>query len=212
MKMNEGTLMISAILLAAGESKRMGRPKLLLTWGDCTIIEKSVDTLLASKIDELIVVLGYQAQAALKRLRARRLKAIINRQYRMGMSTSIRRGLGQVSSKSEAILIALADQPFIETDLINYLIDIYRGNPHRIVLPSYAGKRGHPVIFNRSRYQEEMNNLTGDIGCKPILDRHPEDILEVEVESEGVLADIDSWDEYRAAHIHGRNFHGNDTR
>jgi molybdenum cofactor cytidylyltransferase len=212
MKMNEGTLMISAILLAAGESKRMGRPKLLLTWGDCTIIEKSVDTLLASKIDELIVVLGYQAQAALKRLRARRLKAIINRQYRMGMSTSIQRGLGQVSSKSEAILIALADQPFIETDLINYLIDIYRGNPHRIVLPSYAGKRGHPVIFNRSRYQEEMNNLTGDIGCKPILDRHPEDILEVEVESEGVLADIDSWDEYRAAHIHGRNFHGNDTR
>lgn len=212
MKMNEGTLMISAILLAAGESKRMGRPKLILTWGDCTIIEKSVDTLLASKIDELIVVLGYQARAALKRLRARRLKVIINRQYRMGMSTSIRRGLGQVSSKSEAILIALADQPSIETDLINHLIDIYRGNPHGIVLPSYAGKKGHPVIFNRSRYQGEMNTLTGDIGCKPILDRHPEDILEVEVESEGVLADIDSWDEYRAAHIHGRNFHGNDTR
>ena len=190
----------------------MGRPKLLLQWGQCTIIEKSVDTLLASKIDELIVVLGYQARAALKRLRTRRLKAIINRQYRMGMSTSIRRGLEQVNTKSDSILIALADQPFIETDLINYLIDIYRGNPHGIVLPSYAGKRGHPVIFNRSRYQEEMNNLTGDIGCKPILDRHPDDVLEVEVESEGVLADIDSWDEYRAAHVHERNFQGNDTR
>ena len=204
--------MISAILLAAGESKRMGRPKLLLTWGECSIIEKSVDTLLASKINELIVVLGYQARAVLKRLRARRLKAVINRQYRMGMSTSLRRGLGQVSSKSEAILIALADQPFIETDLINHLIDIYRGNPHGIVLPSYRGKRGHPVILSRSRYQEEIKNPTGDMGCKPILNRHPEDILEVEVESEGVVADINSWDEYRAAHIHGRDFQGNDTK
>ena len=200
--------MISAILLAAGESKRMGRPKLLLTWGEYTIIEKSVDTLLASKINELIVVLGYQARAVSRTLGARRLKAVINRQYRMGMSTSIRRGLRQVSSKSDAILIALADQPFIETDLINHLIDIYCGNPHGIILPSYEGRRGHPVILNRSRYQGEMETLTGDTGCKPILNRHPEDIVEVEVESEGVVADIDSWNEYRAAHISRRDFSG----
>jgi molybdenum cofactor cytidylyltransferase len=190
--------MISAILLAAGGSKRMGKPKLLLKWDKSSIIEKSVDTLLASKIDELIVVIGYKARTILRRLGARRLKAVINRHYRMGMSTSIRRGLGQVSSKSEAILIALADQPFIETDLIDHLIDVYRRNPHGIVLPSYKGKRGHPVILNRFRYQEEMGNLTGDVGCRPILNRHPEEILEVEVESEGVIADINSWDEYRA--------------
>jgi len=189
--------MISAILLAAGGSKRMGEPKLLLKWGHSSIIEKSVDTLLASKIDELIVVIGYQSRAILRRLGSRRLKTVINRQYRMGMSTSIRRGLGQVSSKSEAILIALADQPSIETDLIDHLIDVYRQNPHGIVLPSYKGKRGHPVILNRFRYEEEMGNLTGDVGCRPILNRHPEDILEVEVKSEGVVADIDSWEEYR---------------
>jgi molybdenum cofactor cytidylyltransferase len=210
--MKGGILMISAILLAAGESKRMGRPKLLLAWGECTIIEKSVDTLLASKINELIVVLGYQARAISRRLGVRRLKAVINRHYRMGMSTSIQRGLEQVSPTSDAVLIALADQPFIETDLINHLIDIYRGNPHGIVLPSYEGKRGHPVIVNRFRYQEEMETLTGDMGCKPILNHHPEDILEVEVESEGVVADIDSWDEYRTAHINGRGFQGNDTK
>ena len=204
--------MISAILLAAGESKRMGRSKLLLKWGQCTIIEKSVDTLLASKIDELIVVLGYQGQAILRRLGSRSLKAVINPQYGMGMSTSIRRGLGQVSSKSEAILIGLADQPFIETDLINHLIEIYRQNPHGIVLPSYKGERGHPVILNRFRYQGEMENLTGDIGCRPILKRYPEDILEVEVESEGVVADIDSWEEYRATNILGKRFQGNDAK
>jgi len=175
----------------------MGEPKLLLKWGHSSIIEKSVDTLLASKIDELIVVIGYQSRAILRRLGSRRLKTVINRQYRMGMSTSIRRGLGQVSSKSEAILIALADQPSIETDLIDHLIDVYRQNPHGIVLPSYKGKRGHPVILNRFRYEEEMGNLTGDVGCRPILNRHPEDILEVEVKSEGVVADIDSWEEYR---------------
>jgi len=204
--------MISAMLLAAGESKRMGGPKLLLKWNKGTIIEKSVDTLLASKINELIVVLGYQAQAILRRLGSRRLKAIINHQYRMGMSSSIQRGLGQVSPKSKAILIALADQPFVETDLIDLLIDIYSQNPHGIVLPIFKRRRGHPVILNRGRYQEEMENLTGDIGCKPILDRHPEDILEVEVKTEGIIADIDSWKEYITTGIPGEGFTGNDTK
>ena len=198
--------MISAILLAAGESKRMGRPKLLLKWGSYTIIEKSVDTLLTSKIDELIVVLGYQARTILKKLGARKLKTVINPHYRMGMSTSIRRGLAEVSPKCEAILIALADQPSIERNLIDHLIDAYRKNPQGIVLPSYKGERGHPVILNRLRYQGEMESLTGDVGCKPILDLHPEDILEVEGESEAAVTDIDSWEEYRSAGILGRGF------
>jgi len=204
--------MISAILLAAGESKRMGTPKLLLKWGQRTIIEKSVDTLLAAKIGELIVVLGHQAREILRKLGVRRLKAVINRKYRMGMSTSIGRGLGEVGPKSEAILIALADQPFVETDLIDHLIDIYRQNPHGIVLPSYKGERGHPVILDRFRYQEEMGNLTGDVGCRPILNRHPEDIFEVEVESEGVIADIDSWEEYITSGIPAKGVTGNDTK
>jgi molybdenum cofactor cytidylyltransferase len=204
--------MISAILLAAGESRRMGRTKLLLKWDQRTIIEKSVDTLLASKIDELIVVLGHQAQAVLRKLGTRRLKAVINHQYRMGMSTSIRRGLGEVGPKSEAILIALADQPSIETDLIDHLIDIYRQNPHGIVLPSYKGERGHPVILDRFRYGEEMGNLTGDVGCRPIVNLHPEDILEVEVKSEGVIVDIDSWEEYITRGIPAKGVTGNDTK
>ncbi len=204
--------MISAILLAAGESKRMGRTKLLLKWGQRTIIEKSVDTLLASKIGELIVVLGHQAREILRKLGVRSLKAVINHQYRMGISTSIRRGLGEVGPKSEAILIALADQPFIETDLIDHLIHIYRQNPHGIVLPSYKGERGHPVILNRFRYQEEMRNLTGDVGCRPILNRYPEDILEVEVKSEGVIADIDSWEEYITRGIPAKGIKRNDTK
>jgi len=66
------------------------------------------------------------------------------------------------------------------------------------------------VILNRFRYQEEMGNLTGDIGCRPILDRHPEDILEVDVKSEGVIADIDSWEEYVTTDIPGKGFTGND--
>ena len=201
--------MISAILLAAGESRRMGSPKLLLKWGDSTIIEKSVDALLASKVDELIVVLGYQAQEISRKVGSRRLKITINQQYRMGMSTSIRRGLRQVDPKSEAILVALADLPFIETDVINHLIDSYRRNPYGIVLPSYRGERGHPVILSRFRYQEEMNHLTGDRGCSPILDLHPGDILEVEVDSESVVADIDSWEQYKAMAVTEREVKGN---
>jgi molybdenum cofactor cytidylyltransferase len=196
--------MISAILLAAGESKRMGRPKLLLKWGQSTVIEKCVDTLLASNIDELIVVLGYRAEAIRRKLGSRRLKAVINPHYQLGMSTSVRRGLGEVSPSCEAVLIALADQPSIEKELIDRLIDEYRENPHGIVLPSYRGEWGHPVILNRPRYQEEMENLTGDRGCKQILNLHPEDIVEVEVKSEAVVADIDSWEEYRSAGGRGK--------
>ncbi len=128
------------------------------------------------------------------------------------MSTSIRRGLGEVDPKSEAIVIALADQPLVETDLIDHLIDIYRQNPHGIVLPSYKGERGHPVIFDRLCYGEEIGNLTGDVGCRPILNRHPEDILEVEVKSQGVIADIDSWEEYRAAGLSGEEWKGSDPK
>ena len=204
--------MVSAILLAAGESKRMGRPKLLLKWGRSTVIEKCVDTLLASNIDELIVVLGYRAGAIRRKLGSRRLKAVVNPHYQLGMSTSVRSGLGEVSPSCEAVLIALADQPSIEKDLINRLIDEYRENPHGIVLPSYRGERGHPVILNRLRYQEAMENLTGDRGCKPILDLHPEDILEVEGESEAAVADIDSWEEYRSAGGHGKGVQDDDGR
>jgi molybdenum cofactor cytidylyltransferase len=196
--------MISAILLAAGESRRMGRPKLLLKWGGSTIIEKSVDTLLASKIDELIVVLGHQAQAILRKLGTRRLKAVVNPRYRMGMSTSIRTGIGQVSSTSEALLIALADQPLIERDLIDHLIDTYGRNPQGIVLPTYKGKRGHPVILNSNRYRGEIETVVGDAGCRPVLEHHPGDILEVPVDSEGVVVDIDSWEHYRSTAAPGK--------
>jgi molybdenum cofactor cytidylyltransferase len=204
--------MISAILLAAGESKRMGRSKLLLKWGQSSVIEKCVDTLLASNIDELIVVLGYRAEAIRRKLGSRRLKAVINPHYQLGMSTSVRRGLGEVNPSCEAVLIALADQPFIEKELIDRLIDEYRENPHGIVLPAYRGERGHPVILNRLRYQEAMENLTGDRGCKPILNLHPEDILEVEVKSEAVVADIDSWEEYRSAGGQGKGGQDDDGR
>lgn len=203
--------MISAILLAAGESKRMGRPKLLMKVGQRTMIEKSVDTLLRSNIDELIVVLGYRAEAISRKLASKNLKTVINPHYRTGMSTSIRRGLAHVNPRSEAVLIALADQPFIHTESVNYLIDTYHRNPQGIILPCYRGMRGHPVILDRGRYGEEMEHLTGDIGCRPVVDRHPEDVLEVEIDSEGVVIDIDSWAEYQTRVLPERRFNGNDA-
>jgi len=154
---------------------------------------------------------GYP-RAIRRKLGSRRLKAVINPHYPLGMSTSIRRGLAEVNPTCEAVLIALADQPLIEKDLIDRLIDAYRENPHGIVLPSYRGERGHPVIVSRLRYQEAMENLTGDRGCKPILNLHPGDILEVEVESEAVVADIDSWEEYRSTGVHGRGFQDDNAR
>jgi molybdenum cofactor cytidylyltransferase len=187
--------MVSAILLAAGESQRMGRPKQLLPFGSSTILGKTIDNLLSSRADEVIVVLGTRAGAMKQVIAGRQVKVVVNPDYRKGMSASLIAGLERVDSKAQWVMVALADQPLIDKDTYNRLIEEALGCDMGIILPTYRSKRGNPVIFS-IKYKDELLGLEGDLGGREILRKHPDDILEVAVGSEGVTIDINNLDDY----------------
>lgn len=187
--------MVSAILLAAGESQRMGRPKQLLPFGSSTILGKTIDNLLSSRADEVIVVLGTRAGAMKQVIAGRQVKVVVNPDYRKGMSASLIAGLERVDSKAQWVMVALADQPLIDKDTYNRLIEGALGCDMGIILPTYRSKRGNPVIFS-IKYKDELLGLEGDVGGREILRKHPDDILEVAVGSEGVTIDINNLDDY----------------
>jgi molybdenum cofactor cytidylyltransferase len=138
--------MISAILLGAGKSKRMGVDKLSLPWGRRTVLEHCFATLLRSEVQELVIVLGIRNKGVKNLFRGRKVKVVINPYSSRGMSTSIRRGLTALRSRSDGILIALGDQPLLKTTTINALIHAFQKGKGGIVIPSFQGRQGHPVI------------------------------------------------------------------
>jgi molybdenum cofactor cytidylyltransferase len=190
--------MISAILLAAGESRRMGRPKQLLTWRGKTLLQHSLESLINSDADEIILVLGHETDLIRESLPPLPIKIVINPDYKQGMASSLRQGLLAMDPRSEAFLVLLADQPGIGPEIINRVIrDFQRADPRRgIVRPVYRGLRGHPVLIG-VRYLQEALQLQGDMGARQILMNHPEDIIEIEVTQDVVLKDIDTPEEYQ---------------
>lgn len=176
----------------------MGQPKLLLPFGDSTILEQTVDHFLASVVSEVIVVLGDRADAMARRLGRRPVRVARNPAYRRGMSTSIAIGLGMIGPESGAVMLALADQPLVGSDTINHLVSVFNSNNKSIAVPVYRGHRGHPVIFSL-KYREALLGLEGDVGGREIVARHPDDVLEVAVDCAGVATDIDNMAQYRAA-------------
>jgi molybdenum cofactor cytidylyltransferase len=199
--------MISAILLGAGKSKRMGFDKLSLPWGKKTVFERCLETLLRSRVQELVIVLSLRNKRLRNLLRGGNIKIVTNPRPRGGMSTSIRRGLQAIHPRSDGILIALGDQPFLKTRTINVLIRTFAQGKGRIIVPSFRGRRGHPVIFHK-RYREELLNLKGDVGGKSVLERYPKDVIIVPVKSEGVVKDINTWQDYKKSSRRGGRSEG----
>jgi len=194
----ERLAMISAIVLAAGESKRMGQPKQLLTWQGKTLLQHVLESLTHSDAEEIILVLGHESDRITKSLPTLPIKIVINQDYDQGMASSLRQGLLAMDPKSEAFLVCLADQPGIGPEIMNDLIREFRqADPKRgIVRPVYRSLRGHPVLIG-AQYLQEALHLQGDVGARRILMNHPEDILEIDVDQDAVLKDIDTPEEYQ---------------
>lgn len=188
--------MITGIVLAAGESKRMGRPKQLLSFGGSTILEHVVQNLLRSRIDEVILVLGHESGPIKARFEGAPIRMAVNPEYREGMSTSITCGIREASADSGAFLIALGDQPLVRSEVVDQLVSAYESSGKGIVVPTHGGLAGHPVIFEL-KYRDALLSLTGDKGGKSIVEAHPEDVQHVEVETASVVYDIDKWEDYQ---------------
>jgi molybdenum cofactor cytidylyltransferase len=201
--------MISAILLGAGESKRMKVNKLSLPWGRETVFEHCFNSLLKSGVKEIIVVLNPQSKGMKKQFEkssaraTQEVKVTFNPYYKRGMSSSIHRGLQVMDPRSEGILISLGDQPFLKTKTINVLLRAFQQRKGEIVVPSFEGMKGHPVIFHR-KYEKELLKLRGDTGGKPILLKYSKQMKTIPVRSEGVIKDIDTREEYQKAVRMGR--------
>ena len=189
---------ISVIILAAGSSSRFGRPKLLMPLGKTSILEHTIDNVLSSRINEVIVVLGHHAEEITELLKSLPVNVVVNRAYSEGMSTSIVAGLGLVSDKAQGIMLVLADQPFVDNLTINHILKTFYSSHKGIVVPVHQDRRGHPVIFS-AKYKRELLMLKGDIGGREVIDRHSDDILEVPVECKGVIMDIDTMESYNFA-------------
>ncbi|MGQ9509179.1 MAG: nucleotidyltransferase family protein [Thermodesulfobacteriota bacterium] len=186
---------ISAILLGAGESKRMGENKLDLPWGKKTILEKCLQTLIRSEVKEIVLVLNEKMKKKVNVLRNKKVKIVFNPDYRKGMSTSISRGLKVIDPKSQGILIALGDQPALKTRTINAIVLRFRVEGKGIIVPTFQGKWGHPVLFHR-RYYKDLLKLKGDIGGKYLIQKNLSDVLMLPLKSRGIIQDIDNWKNY----------------
>ena len=189
---------ISGILLAAGLSSRMGEPKQLLPFGESTIVETVVDSMLGAKFNEIIVVVGHCAAEIREQLGTRPIKIVFNPDYREGMLTSAQTGIRTLQG-SDAFALMLVDQPFITSELIDQVVDGYVQTDKGITLPSYDYKRGHPVIFDQ-RYANEILALdAGSGGVRTLFKKYSDDIHYVTVDSDRVLRDIDYREDYERA-------------
>lgn len=187
--------MISAVVLAAGRSSRMGRPKLVLKLDGRPILKAVLDVLGQTKVDEVVVVLGADAARIRKEVRFGRERVVMNEDSAGGMSSSLRLGLKSISPKSEGILVVLGDQPLVSPATIDKLVDVFAEEDPPVVLPVHDGARGNPVLFARRVFPEVMK-VVGDVGAKSVVKKYGGRVLEVPVNDAGVLVDVDTPADY----------------
>jgi xanthine dehydrogenase accessory factor len=183
--------MISAIVLAAGEATRFGHCKQLMPLGGKLLLEHVLDNLRQSGVDEVVVVLGAHSDEIQNRIHFRDVRVVLNPDYQSGMSTSIQAGLRALPEATEAAMIVLADQPLVTSSTLDALVDEYRRSHASVVVPTYNGFRGNPVIVDRALFAEMME-IRGDIGCRSIFGDHAESIVKVAVDDPGIVTDIDT--------------------
>ena len=191
--------MISAIVLAAGQSTRMGgENKLLLPFRDTTIMETIVAAVTGSQVGETIVVVGHEADRVRERLTRWPVAVVENPHFAEGMGSTLKAGLASASKNAAGYMICLTDLPLVESADFDRLIRAFRdAGQQRIVVPFHEGQRGNPVIFP-VRFREEVLATRGPVaGCRGIVARYPEAVLEIEMGSRNFLRDIDTLEDYR---------------
>ncbi|MBO90137.1 MAG: 4-diphosphocytidyl-2C-methyl-D-erythritol kinase [Rickettsiales bacterium] len=183
----------SAIVLAAGQSRRMGpQNKLLADVDGRPMIVRTIDAITASKVNSITVVLGYEARQVRAALSGKSLNFIENIDYEAGLSSSLRCGMAALPQDTKCILVCLGDMPRISSTEIDLLIDnFFAAEGRAICVPTYRGKRGNPVIIGR-RFFPEIQEIVGDVGARHLIGAYPELVHEVEMEGDAVLLDIDT--------------------
>jgi len=187
---------IHAIILAAGESKRMGKPKLLLPFGKTTIIETLLIETIHSDLGNVNVVLGSNVKEITAKIRQYPVHISENKDFKSGMLSSVQCGIRNLDKNSDAVMILLGDQPMITRSIINDLIHAYFHSSKGITIAVHKGKRGHPIIFSKG-YFSWVQQLDPDQSLRQLIHTFPDDIHEVEIDTPDILRDIDTQTDYR---------------
>jgi len=193
--------MIVAIILAAGESRRMGQPKALLPINGTTFLQKIITALQSTPIAKTIVVLGHNAEEMQRHIRDLPIDIVVNEEYKKGQLSSLTAAIRRIKSSEDAddvdgILVHLVDHPYVNAGLVTAMIEKFYATKKWIVVPRYQGRRGHPVIFSRFLFAELLAAPI-DQGAKSVVHAHREQTIEVDTEEEGITIDIDTPDAYK---------------
>jgi molybdenum cofactor cytidylyltransferase len=189
---------VAAIVLAAGASTRMGRPKQLLPVGGQAMVRRVTEAVCQAGLDQVVVVVGAYAEAVTQALLGLEVDIVVNEAWAEGMSRSLRVGLRALRPEIGAALIILADQPALTPDLLKKLVDHYGTTGAPIVAPFYRGQRGNPVLFGRQFFPELMA-LEGDQGGRALVARYAEQVASLHVDDLATLLDVDTDQDHERA-------------
>jgi molybdenum cofactor cytidylyltransferase len=184
------------IILAAGESKRMGFPKMLLTFNGVTMIENVILNVRKSQVQNIMVVLGANRDLLSEVIAKLPVKYCYNDNYKEGMLSSVKCGINSIPADAEALLVFQGDQPMITPDVINRVIEAYSASGKGIVIPVNNKKRGHPLLLDK-KYRSEIGKLDAGEGLRSLAYKFSEDVHEVETGDPGILLDFDTIDDYK---------------
>jgi molybdenum cofactor cytidylyltransferase len=188
---------VSGLVLAAGASTRLGQPKQLLPFGRTTLLGHVVaEARAASALDEVVVVIGGAADEVRARVDLAGATVVENPQFGEGCSASYRTGLGAVDPRAEAVVILLGDQPGVDRQVIDTVVDEWRRTRGRVLLASYQGREGHPLIFSRDLF-DQLVALHGDKAAWKIVDAHRGEIRAVPIDRPHPR-DVNTREEYEA--------------
>ena len=185
---------LSAILLAAGRSRRMGSCKQLLALPDRPAVVRCVESILGARIDDVVVVVGPEGDAVARAMTGLPVTIVRNGAAESDMAASVRVGLTAIKPTAESVLVCLCDHPLVSPETLVALRSHWLIHPAAIVIPLHGGRKGHPTLFPR-RLLEEIEALPT---LREVIDRHREDVAFLEVADEGTVLDMDTWEEYQA--------------
>lgn len=187
----------SAILLAAGESRRMGAVnKLTLPVAGRPLLRRTAELLLRANLHEVVVVLGHEEQTARDLLHDLPLRLVVNPDYREGQMTSVHCGMAALQRPCDAVLVCLADLPLLEVTDLEALMQAFADCPTSILVPTYQGARGNPIVLD---HDQRQRILAGErnLGCKRLIEKNPELVTALEMDADHVVFDLDTEDAYR---------------
>ena len=193
---------IIVLLLAAGKSSRFGSPKQLLKWKNSNLLQHAIKTASDSNASDVFLVLGANYDQIMEMIHTDSVEVIRNQSWEKGLGNSIAFGVNQILEKEikvDGILLMLADQPLIDSDYLNSIIDTFEVGTNQIIASSYLnGKKGVPVLFDKCFF-EQLSNIKGDKGAKTLLDNYANKVISVDGGNN--LLDIDTIDDYEGLYM-----------